>query len=398
MDVDVDDARTMGRRIRQIRQARGKSLRVVAGLAGISASHLSRIENGQRALDSRSLTVALANALRISPSELTRLPLPAPVNGDADAAVDAVRRALMAVARDHPHGNVATVDELSARVRLLLTDARQCRQAAVGAALPALIADLHTSIDNGRDVAALLDLAVILHAQGSHAWLRVMGAPLDLRSQAALLARQAAQRRDKPDALGVAAWVDALVTLAAGDFALAQHGLDAVTVPTSSPETTQLAGMLALCTSLVAAADQRTADADAALEHAEELAQRTGDGNAYWLGFGPVNVGLWRMAAILESGDHERVVAVAESIHPEAHPNRSRQAAYWVDYGRALAQLRGRRDDAVLAFRRAETVSPFHTLRNPFVLDTLAELVARARRDALGRELRGLAYRAGLPV
>jgi hypothetical protein len=34
--VDVEDARTIGRRLRQIRHARGKSLRVVAGLAGRS--------------------------------------------------------------------------------------------------------------------------------------------------------------------------------------------------------------------------------------------------------------------------------------------------------------------------------------------------------------------------
>jgi transcriptional regulator with XRE-family HTH domain len=52
MDVG-DDAHTIGRRVRQIRHARGKSLRVVAALAGISASHLHRIETGQRALDSR---------------------------------------------------------------------------------------------------------------------------------------------------------------------------------------------------------------------------------------------------------------------------------------------------------------------------------------------------------
>jgi hypothetical protein len=48
-----DDPLTIGRRLRQIRRARGKSLRVVAGLAGMSKSHLDRIERGERALDSR---------------------------------------------------------------------------------------------------------------------------------------------------------------------------------------------------------------------------------------------------------------------------------------------------------------------------------------------------------
>ncbi|MGH3768189.1 MAG: helix-turn-helix domain-containing protein [Pseudonocardiaceae bacterium] len=104
--MDFDDARTIGQRIGQIRYARGKSLRVVAALAGISASHLSRIERGERALDRRSETVALADALQISPSELTRLPVPAPGNGSTDAAIQAVRRALMGVSHGLPGGQV----------------------------------------------------------------------------------------------------------------------------------------------------------------------------------------------------------------------------------------------------------------------------------------------------
>ena len=92
MDVD-HDARTIGQRLRRIRSARRKSLRVVAGLAGISKSTLSQVERGERALDSLSEIVALANALQIAPSELTKLPVPAPANGDTDAGVQAVRLA-----------------------------------------------------------------------------------------------------------------------------------------------------------------------------------------------------------------------------------------------------------------------------------------------------------------
>lgn len=398
--VDVgDDARTIGRRVRQIRNARRKSLRVIAGLAGISAGHLSRLERGERALDSRSQTVALANALQVAPSELTKLPMPAPGNGGTDAAVEAVRHALIAVNHDQPSGQVAAVDVLRARVMAILDARCRCdRQAEAAAALPYLIRDVHTSIAAGRDVAELLNLTVLLHTQGTSAWLRVVGAPLDLRSQAATLAQQAARDRDAPTAMGIATVGSVGVMLTAGAFDLAQAALDSVTVPTNSPEATQLAGMLALSESLVAAADKRTGDVNASLEHATELAQRTGEGNAYWMGFGPVNVGLWRLAGALEVGDHERAVATAEGIRPEVHPNLTRRAAYWVDYGRALARVRGRHDDAVMAFRRAETISPLHLHRSPLARDTLAELVARSRRDAVGRELRGMAYRAGLPV
>ncbi|MDQ3762470.1 MAG: helix-turn-helix domain-containing protein [Actinomycetota bacterium] len=397
MDFD-DDARTIGRRVRQIRHSRRKSLVVIAGLAGMSKSHLSRIERGEVALDRRSETVALANALQIAPSELTKLPIPAPADGDTDAAVNAVRRALTAVSRNRPGGQVLPIDSLQIRVRELLDALRQCRLADVGAALPALIRDLHTSITAGRDVAGLLDLAVLLHTQCSHSWLRVMGAGADLRSLATLVARRAAENRDESTTLGLAVWCDGLVMLAAGDFDLARAELDAVTVPTNTPESMQLAGMLALCQSLVAAADKRLTDADAALDYADELAERTGESNAYWMGFGPTNVGQWRMATALEVGDHERAAVIAKSLNPDVHPNRSRQAAYWIDYGRALTRLRGRQDAAVMALRRAEVISPLHTVRNPFVREVLAELVSRSRRDAIGRELRGMAYRAGLSV
>ena len=57
--VDSVENVTIGQRLRQIRKARRKSLRVIAGLAGISKSSLSCIERGERALGSRSETVAL---------------------------------------------------------------------------------------------------------------------------------------------------------------------------------------------------------------------------------------------------------------------------------------------------------------------------------------------------
>jgi transcriptional regulator with XRE-family HTH domain len=44
--VDVEDARTIGLAIWRVRDARGKSLRVVAGLAGMSKDTLNRIERG----------------------------------------------------------------------------------------------------------------------------------------------------------------------------------------------------------------------------------------------------------------------------------------------------------------------------------------------------------------
>jgi transcriptional regulator with XRE-family HTH domain len=231
VSVDVEDTRTIGRRVKQIRHARSKSQAVVAGLAGISTGHLSRIESGERALDRRSLIIGLANALEVAPSELPSLPVPVPNDGGTNAAVEAVRHALMAVNHNQPGGQVVAVEALRTRVMTML-DAR-CRlnrQAEAAEALPDLIRDVHTTRGAGRDVAELLDLTVLLHTQGTGAWLRVVSAPLDLRSQAAALAQQAAQDRDEPTAMGIATVGSVGVLLTAGAFDLAQTALDSVSV------------------------------------------------------------------------------------------------------------------------------------------------------------------------
>jgi len=394
-----DDLRTKGRRLRQIRNSRNKSLRVVAELSGISTATLSRIENGLRALDRHSEIVPLAAVLEIAPSELTRLPVPAPGNGDTDSAIESVRHALMAVGHRLSGGQALPVDVLRTRVAALVAAHYRCgRPGDVGTALPAVIRDLHSSIEAGRDVAELLDLAIVLHTQVTVGWLREVGASPDLRGLAANFARDAAAERDEPTALGAALWGGLYVTIGAGAFDLALAGLDTVTVPTNTPESMQVAGTLALCRSLLAAVDSRPGDVEAPFQQAVEFAKRTGEGNAYGMGFGPTNVGLWRMYSQLEVGDYEQVVRVGEGLHPEAHLSRLYQADYWVNYGRALARVRGRRDDAVVAFRRAEEISPHRLYRDPFATDVIAELLARVRRDAIGRELRRMAYRAGLPV
>jgi Helix-turn-helix domain len=398
VDVD-DDARTIGRRLRRIRKVRHKSLIVVAELAGISTATLSRIENGLRALDRHSEIVALAAALEISPSELMKVPVPAWGNGYTDSTTEAVRHALMAASDGLPGGQVLGVDALRDRIAALIEAHGRCDPPGdIGAVLPAVIRDLHTSISAGRDVAELLKLAILLHTQVTVGWLRVVGASLDLRWEAAVLARNAAQELDTPTALGVALWGRLYVLIGTGNFGLALAGLDALTVPTSTPESMQVAGTLALSRSLLAAVDSRPGDVEAPFQEAVELAARTGEGNAYGMGFGPTNVGLWRMYGQLDVYDYEQAVHVGEGLHPEAHCPPLVQADHWVNYGRALARVRGRRDDAVMAFLRAEEISPHRLYRDPFATDVIAELLARFRRDAVARDLRRMAYRAGLPA
>ncbi|MCO1580124.1 helix-turn-helix domain-containing protein [Crossiella sp. SN42] len=389
----------IGRRLRQIRHLRGKTLAVIAGRAGISAAHLSRLESGERALDRRSLIVRLAEALEVAPADLTLAPV-AHSAGDLaeDRFLSEVRLALLAVNVHEPGGATCSPEELAARVDEVLTAQRDCRYDRVGEVLPDLIRDLHATVATGRDEGRLLRLLTLLHVQGTQAWLMDIGAPLDLGWQAATLARQAAERLDEPLSLALSAFGTAFGLLGAGAFDLAARVLSAPEVGTAGSVESQVSGMLSLTSSLVSAAAGDQAGRSAALAHAAELAERTGEGNALWFGFGPGNVGVWRMAVALESGEHAEAARIAEAIDPTTLPSRTRQAAYWRDYGRALARLPKRLDDAVVAIRNAELISPARVYRHPFTRSLLAELVAKAKRNAAGRELRGMAYRAGLSV
>ncbi len=399
--VETDPV-TIGRRARRIRRSRGKSLDVIAGQLGISAVQLSRLETGQRSLDRLGLIVKLAEVLEVAPSELIRLPMPAPGNGHTDSAIDAVRRALVAVDLGRPGGQVLPLEELRTKVARLQEMRRRCRFAEVATDLPGLIRDVHTSIGAGRDVADLLPLAVALHVQVTNMWLQDAGAPVDLRSQVASLARHMARDHDEVSTLAVAALATNRQLLADGAFDLARAELEAVTLPATTPQTAGVVGGLMMRHAAVAMADQRPGDVAAPMEAAAELAVQFGEGgedDLLGFAFGPTEVGMRRVALALEAHEPDRAVSIARDVHPERHPFITRQASYWVDYGRGLARLRGRRDDAVRAFRQAEDLYPVGVYRNPFARETLVELLAHVKRDdAVSRELRRMAYRAGLPV
>ncbi|MCP3805360.1 helix-turn-helix domain-containing protein [Allokutzneria sp. A3M-2-11 16] len=394
MDTNAD----MGARLRQIRQARRKSLKAVAELAGISEGYLSRLETGERALDRRSLILDLANALEVAPSEITGSPIATLGELAEDQSLGPVRLALLAVSMGEPQGQVLPVEALSARATGLLDAQRECRYAAVGEELPALIRDLHASLAAKREVKQLLRLATLVHVQGTQAWLMDIGANMDLGWQAATLAKSAAEELDEPVAHAVSAFGTGFGLLGAGAFSLAKRTLTAPEIGTRTAEEMQLSGMLALAKSLTAAAEKNESERASALEHAAELAEWTGEGNALWFGFGPSNVGVWRMSVALEAGEYAAAAKVAKTVNPEALASPTRKAAYWREYGRALARLPKQQDAAVMMLRKAELISPARIHRHPFMRSVLSELLTRAKQGAVRRELRGMAFRAGLPA
>ncbi|HSV68117.1 MAG TPA: helix-turn-helix transcriptional regulator [Mycobacteriales bacterium] len=96
MDHGTDDHATIGAAVRSARLRRGLSLAVVAEQIGHTHSWLSRVERGLLPLESRRDLAALAEALQVSPTDLTGQPYEIGISRDdsAVASIPAVRRAL----------------------------------------------------------------------------------------------------------------------------------------------------------------------------------------------------------------------------------------------------------------------------------------------------------------
>ncbi|MGH3874113.1 MAG: helix-turn-helix domain-containing protein [Pseudonocardiaceae bacterium] len=395
--MDVEDVRTIGWRLLRVRDDRGKSLRVIAELAGMSKATLSRIERGERSPTLNEL-VALADALQIAVSELTRLPVPAPANGHTDSTTKAIGLALDGIEVGHPGGLVLPMAVLRDQVTRLIQHKRACRFPEVAAEVPGLIRDVHTTLATGADHGELLELAVYLHVHATQTWLVLAAAPDDLRRRAAFLAWRLAQEHGEVTTLGVAGFGVAETLLAGGAFELAKTELDSLTLPPPTAATAGLVGTLTAVHAKAVALNGRPGEAAEAMDAAADMADRFGElGETDPLGFefGPTWVGFRRVRLALDAGEPDRAVSIAEGLHPERNPFPYARAFHWVGYGRALAQLRGRRADAVRALRRAETMNPVRVRRNPFVRDTIAVLLPGAR-GAIGQELRDMASRCGL--
>jgi transcriptional regulator with XRE-family HTH domain len=390
------DGTEIGRRVRSCRRYRGVSLQVLADRSGLSKSFLSMVENGQRQLERRRDIFAIADALQVSVQDLTGAPFPptGPGNGEAHAAVPVIRLAYLSTGLDgsdrQPSRPASQLLAEAAEVQ----DLRQaCQWAEVGRRLPALLDDLHAAAAHGPGQREALQ-GLVYACYSAACLLKGLGYA-DLAWIAADRGGQAARRLEDP------LWI------AAADFgrAWALFGADALqraadiaagsvdTVPTGTQEGLEVRGMLLLARALATAGSGGVSDAP--LEEARQVAERTGQGNAFWFGFGPTNTARWRMAVALESGDPGTAVAVARTINPDLIPVRIQRAYYYIDYGRALASDR-RIPEAVDLLRHAERLNPDFVRNNPLAREAVQGMLLRERRAAGNRNLRGLAARMGV--
>lgn len=401
--MDIEHAH-IGHRVRELRQWRDVNLTVVAGLAGISVSYLSMIERGHRPVTTSSLLESLAMALRVSPTELTGQPYAPvdPLSSEAHAGITAIEAALDAYDLGTDPGlSPRPWSELARAVQHLNDVLRaDADYAALGSVIPGLLAELHATYvlepERRRDV--LVGLVYTYRAAaGVTKCLGVRGLPM----VAARLAQDCAEELGSPEWLGFGSFVRGY---AAGNldrphqYDLAVRTIDGLAPALDDPNVLQAAGALHLNAALVKAAQ---GEADQARDHvaeATDLANRLPEhtDNFGWLHFSANAAGIWRVSLGTELGEGAKVTEYARTVRLEAIEGKARRAAFLKDIGCALVSEKRTWDKGVQTLSEAERIAPQLIRNNPFVRDVVSAQLRRARRDAGGRELRGLAWRMGI--
>jgi hypothetical protein len=379
------------------------NLETLAGLTGLSTSFLSMVENGLRSLNNRHHVAAIADALKVSVTDLTGQPY-SPGNDremvEVHAGLAVVRDTLARRSLYYPEGigarPVSVLREETEKIQRLHFDGRFAEAVR---RMPGILDELHEAFalrDRRQEVAEVIMVAL----DGTRDVAKLMGHHA-LALVAADRERDAAEATEDPVWIAFADWGRAQILFPVGGFHRARdlsvHAAEEIDRHGSSGVALEMYGMLHLNAAL---AQICISDPSGAADHVDEAnatALRTGEAHSLRLWFGPTNVGIWRMAVAVESGDGGGAAEIAKSIDPRIIPSPLRQSAYYVELGRGLARDRKNDRAAVHALRQAEDLSPQSTRSNPLVRDVISSMLTRARRDAGERELRGMAYRMGIP-
>jgi len=381
---------------------------VVAGLAGITKSYLSMLENGQRRFERRSLLEDLANVLGCSIADLTGQPYPldSEANIDSLAALPKIAVALYdATLDDVPDIPVRGVSELAAWASKANEHTANSRYALAGRDLSTLLLELHVHAATGAGDTQRSALNALVEACFVASGVARNLGNVDLAIHAARRAEDAARRLGDPALRAFAGMTStsALSRLgarhraqqvAATALAEVQDRADPTAEDTSVAES---AGMLHLSAAQMAAKDNQPAEVDGHLTAARELAERTGECNSLWFSFGPANVRAWSLSTAVELGQGPGAAEKIERTpgYTDGLVTADRRAALHFDLARAYAQAQGDRDAPALRhLDTADRIAPLRIRNDPIARELVASLDNRARMKTW--ELDSLRHRFGV--
>jgi transcriptional regulator with XRE-family HTH domain len=410
---DLAGKRT-GERIQILRQRKGLSRPVLAGLVGMSPSWLKGIERGTRLPPRLPLLVKLAEALAVGDvaalagTDMDLSGASVPVGSFARIphdAVPAIREALLDPLLVIPVGTTpADLTGLTSRTADAWCIWHQSAEhrTDVGRVLPRLVTDARIAArtTQGADRRAASAVLADVYALVQHEV--VWASDATLTWMAADRAMSAAQDADQSLALAGAAWTLGMVRRSVGDtdgalgLAVDAAALLEPRLENGSDELRAMYGALQLHAATTVARAGRDGDAWRHWDTAKATADRLGTYFHPRTMFGAANVKLhavWISADLSRSGEAH---GYAERIDPDEIPSRERRGRLGVEMARAYHQ---RRDypGTLNWLEQAYATSHDSVQYSPTARQMTADIVDHGG-PLIGRRARSLAGSIGLPL
>ncbi|WP_428836037.1 helix-turn-helix domain-containing protein [Streptomyces albus] len=398
----------VGDRVRLLRESRGMSRPVLAGLCGRGPDWLKKIETGERPLDSYTLLLRLAAALQMSDlsaltgADTVSQPVPLgrlnhPAMPDIWAAVMSRR---LATGGDDTEVDVRALQgSVDQTWRLWHTSGHNRTE--VGALLPDLIRQAEAAVrhlDGGNRRAALVALSDTYRLTGQAT---AYVAPAELAWVVADRALAAAQQADDPAAIGAAAWNmgNILRETSYPDEALraATEAADLLRphLETGPTDWRGIYGALQLHAAVTCAREGREGDAwrfwDAGNRVAKSLPSSYVHPSTV---FGRANVDFHAVSVATDLRKSGKALSLADDIDPDVMPSTERRARLWVEVARGHLQ-RGDATAALHVMQRAHKIGAETVAYTPSARTAAAELWRKAPR-ALRAEAGELATAVGV--
>ncbi|MFI6580838.1 helix-turn-helix domain-containing protein [Embleya sp. NPDC050493] len=404
--MNVPSDLSMGERIRWLRERRGMSRPVLAGLCGRGPDWLKKIESGERPL--RDYRLLLRVAANLGLTDLGVLTGTGDVMQPISPALhhESIPQIWTAVKRrNHTPAASVTPDVPSLRGRVdaawALWHSARFNRTRIGMLLPDLITDGETAVrvlDGPARREAYAVLATIYHLAQQHiAYI----APAELVWVVADRGMSAAQYADTPEALAGAAWCYGNALREAADPS------EALTVVTEAAEDMRphlddipddargLYGALRLHAAVTHARQGNEGEAWASWQRADAVAKSLPAGYVHrWTVFGRANVDFHAVSVSADLRAAGTALDYADRADPSAMPSMERQSRLWTEAARSHLQ----RDDHTAALhlmRRSVEVGPEAVRYTPASRAVIAELW-RTTRGPLHREVVTLAEDVGV--
>lgn len=370
---------------------------------GFSKSWVEKVEAGTRSADRLSVIERICEVLHIDLPVLIGRELPR----DTEQCLDNAEIEALRVALERYDGLAATtgtnppaLEPLRAQVDYLWLAFEAADYEVLGRALPNVLHDSQRAHAAYRDALSAGVLAEAYQITASTA--RKLG-EFDLAWIAGDRGLAAAEESADPLLAATAAYrvANALLAMGRTDAAYALNVSHAERLE-SDMETTatrSVYGTMLLQAAIASARREDNRQTRDLIREAHEVADRVGPArNDYHTAFGPVNVGIHRVSALVELGEGGTAVEAAAVVpHQDlARLPRERRANHLVDVARGYSQW-GKREQALTTLLDAEQLAPAEVRCRPMARATITDLVHRARgtRPPLLSEL---AARAGVPA